>query len=171
MIRAMPSPRISSDVANGTYFITCTVKRWYYLFDRHHRWDILADSLTYCREHKQLRLHGFVFMLNHLHLIVSSPDASGFLRDFKRHTSRALHSNILTTEPNIESLFLESGGTCAVWQATNMPILIETEKFFLQKLNYIHENPVRKQYVRRAEDWYWSSANPPAELAVDPVWE
>jgi REP element-mobilizing transposase RayT len=106
-------------------------------------------------------------MLNHLHLIVGSPDVAGFVRDFKRHTSRELHKNIIATEPSIERLFLEHDARCAVWQPTNMPVRLETEKVFLQKVQYIHENPVRKQYVLRPEDWYWSSANPVCELTVD----
>ena len=45
------------------------IQRWYYLFDQHNRWGIQADSLRYCMEHKELELNGYVFMLNHLHLI------------------------------------------------------------------------------------------------------
>lgn len=110
-------------------------------------------------------------MLNHIHLVVASPDTAGFVRDFKRHTSREIHKNIVATEPNIEKLFLGPDGACAVWQETNMPICLETEKVFLQKLNYVHENPVRKNYVMRAEDWYWSSANPECKLKADDVSE
>jgi putative transposase len=166
----MPSPRIPLELGTGTYFITCTIKRWYYLFDRHQRWNILADSLHYCREHKQLRLYAFVFMLNHIHMIVASDDVVGFLRDFKRHTSKELHNNIRKTEPNIEVLFAEPDQPYAVWQGTNMPIRIETDKMLVQKMEYIHDNPVRKQYVMRAEDWYWSSANPRCELVPDSIW-
>lgn len=78
----MPTNRISADLNSGTYFLTLTVQRWYYLFDRHNRWSILADSLRCCIDHKGLELNGYVFMLNHLHIIVTSPDMAGFLRDF-----------------------------------------------------------------------------------------
>jgi len=67
----MPSRRVPVDLNAGTYFLTLTVQRWYYLFDRHNRWPILADSIRYCREHKGLELNGYVFMLNHIHLIVT----------------------------------------------------------------------------------------------------
>ena len=52
---------------------------------------------------------------------------------------------------------------------SNMAILIESENVFQQKLNYVHENPVRKNYVMREEDWYWSSANEKCELRSDDV--
>jgi REP element-mobilizing transposase RayT len=110
-------------------------------------------------------------MLNHIHLIVESPDVSGFVRDFKRHTSREIHKNIVATEPNIEKLFVESDGTYSIWQDTNMPIVLESEKVFQQKLNYILENPVRKNYVPDESFWYWSSANKECKLKIDEMEE
>lgn len=62
----MPSRRVAVDLNAGTYYLTLTIQRWYYLFDRHNRWQILAESLRYCQEHKGLELNGFVFMLNHI---------------------------------------------------------------------------------------------------------
>ncbi len=50
-----------------------------------------------------------------------------------------------------------------------MPKLIESEKFFLQKINYIHNNPVRKQYVADPSYWYWSSANPDGEINIEDI--
>ena len=144
-----------------------TIRRWYYLFDRHYRWNILARSLEYCRKNKELKLYSFVFMLNHIHLIISSPDVSGFVRDFKKFTSKELKRNIEMNEKNILPLFLNESGQYEFWERTNMPKIIETGSFFLQKLEYIHQNPVRKQYVVEAKDWYWSSANPSCELTVD----
>jgi len=52
-----------------------------------------------------------------------------------------------------------------------MPKIIETEKFLYQKMEYIHANPVRKNYVAQADYWYWSSANPNCEIIADKIWE
>jgi len=158
----MPSRRVPIALNAGTYCLTLTVERWYYLFDRFNRWQILADSLRYCQENKELQLNGYVFMLNHIHLIVSSPDAAGFLRDFKRFTSRQLRESLQNHEPRVLELFVDEQGTYRFWQDTNAPKKIENSAFYLQKLNYLHENPVRKGYVVKPE--YWSPANP--EFAV-----
>ena len=162
----MPSKRVASDLNAGTYFLTLTVQRWYYLFDRHNRWQILAESLLYCQENKGLELNGYVFMLNHIHLIATSPDMAGFLRDFKRFTSVKFKSNLETTEPRILSLFMDEAGKYKFWQDTNAPMKIENPAFYRQKLNYVQENPVRKGYVGKAEHWIWSSANPESTLDV-----
>lgn len=86
----MPSRRVAVDLNAGTYYLTLTIQRWYYLFDRYNRWQILAESLRYCQENKGLELNGYVFMMNHIHLIATSPDMAGFLRDFKRFTEVGL---------------------------------------------------------------------------------
>ena len=84
----MPKARIIQEQKNGCYFLTPTIWNWYYIFDRHERWAIIADSLKYCQTYKGLEIFAYVFMLNHLHLIVRSADVPGFLRDFKTHTSK-----------------------------------------------------------------------------------
>ncbi|MEI6221691.1 MAG: transposase [bacterium] len=162
----MPTPRISTEATDSIYYLTFTVRRWYYLFDRHQRWDVLLQSLKYCQEHKGLQVFAWVFMLNHIHLLIKSSDVSGFIRDFKRHTSKELKKNIEATEPNALKLF-EYGGEYHFWESDNMPIRIESEKFFLQKLKYIIENPVKKGYVREPEHWVYSSANLELLLRVD----
>ncbi len=163
----MPSRRVPADLNAGTYYLTLMVQRWYYLFDRHNRWEILADSIRYGQDHKGLELNGYVFMLNHIHLIVTSPDVAGFLGDFKRFTSKKLKENLEATEPSVLRLFVDDEGGYQLWMDTNAPKKIEHPAFYLQKLNYVHENPVRKYYVARPEHWVWSSENPNSPLRVN----
>jgi REP element-mobilizing transposase RayT len=163
----MPSVRISKDLTSGVYYLTFTVRNWYYIFDRHNRFQILADSLKYCQRHKGLKIYAYVFMINHIHIISSSPDMIGFVRDFKKYTSKEIQNNIIATEPNVLNLFRLGNGTYEVWSKTNMPKMIENEGYLIQKINYIHENPVRRQYVKKPEDWVWSSANPDSDIVVE----
>jgi hypothetical protein len=67
-------------------------------------------------------------------MIICSPDAIGFIRDFKKHTSTALIKNIRQFEPNILQLFKNEDGGYNLWKIDNQPKIIETEKFALQKL-------------------------------------
>ena len=165
----MPSIRIAKKCNSGFYYLTFTIRNWYYIFDRHNRFEILAKSLKYCQKHKGLKLYAYVFMLNHIHLIASSDDMIGFVRDFKKFTSKEIQKNIIATEPNVLSLFDVGGGKYEFWERTNMPKLIEQEEYLFKKVIYIHSNPVRKQYVKRPEDWVWSSANPESMVLVEPL--
>ncbi len=97
-------------------------------------------------------------MLNHIHLIIQSDDASGFVRDFKKYTSKKLKDNIIKTEPGVLKLF-DNNGRFQFWENGNMPEIIETDEFYVQKAGYIELNPVKKSYVKNAEDWVYSSAN------------
>ena len=60
------------------------------------------------------------------------------------------------------SLFVDNGGKYHFWASTNAPKKVESRNFYLQKVKYIHNNPVRKGYVLKPEYWLWSSANPEA---------
>lgn len=165
----MPSIRIPNKEKNHIYFITCTIQNWYYIFDRHNRFEILAQSFKYCQKHKGLKIYSYVFMLNHIHFIASASNLSQVLCDFKKFTSREIMKNIAATEPNVLSLFPQKNGKTKFWQETNFPQQIYSEKFLRQKQEYIHNNPVRKQYVLKSEDWYWSSANTQQPLFISIV--
>ncbi len=167
----MPSLRVSKGENNQMYFITCTTLHWYYIFDRHNRFKILSDSLNYCVQHKNLKIFAYVLMLNHIHLIVQSPDVSGFLRDFKKHTARELMENMQKTEPKVAELFQKPDGKYQIWQKTNLPLMIETEKFFAQKKQYIEHNPVKKEYITHPEYWQYSSANPYSPVNITSLHE
>ncbi len=162
----MPKAHIHPDAKYGCYFLTPTIYNWYYIFDRHNRWQILADSLKYCQKHKSLDIFAYVFMLNHLHLIVRSENVSGFICDFKKYTSKQFKKNLAEHEPNVLKMFCDEQHGYHFWKEDNKPKQITSDAFFLQKLEYIHNNPVRKGYVERPEYWKWSSANPTSEIEV-----
>ncbi|MBU0577267.1 hypothetical protein KJ742_07025 [Patescibacteria group bacterium] len=154
----MPAVRIIDELKDRIYFVTLTIKNWYYFFDRYSRFEILEDSFVYCQKNKGLKIYAFVFMLNHLHFIASADDLGAVLRDMKTYLSKEFKRNILATEPNILKIF-KKNGKYNFWQNTNFPKIIETDDFYNQKFDYIHINPVRKQYVHFPEDWRWSSVS------------
>ena len=165
----MSQLRIKTELREGFYFVTMTAHRWYYIFDRHNRWQILADAIRFAQENRGLLLCGYVFMLNHIHLVAASPDMLAFVRDFKRYTSLQMRENIKIHEPNLLALFCEKG-SFSLWRETNSPKRIESGKFMLQKCRYVEFNPVRKEYVAKPEHWRWSSACPESPLEVWRDW-
>ncbi len=76
-----------------------------------------------------------------------------FIRDFKKFTSKEIQKNMIITEPGLLGLFEVDNERHEFWAKTNMPKIVESDLYFLQKINYIHDNPVRKQYVKRPQDW------------------
>ena len=154
----MPSVRIQKELKDQIYFVTFTVKNWYYLFDRHQRFKILEESFVYCQKNKKLKVYAFVFMLNHLHFIGSAPDLSAVICAMKTFLSKEFKKNLQKYEANILKIF-EEQDKYQFWEAGNYPKLINSEKFLHQKIDYIHYNPVKKLYVHQPEDWMWSSSS------------
>ncbi len=48
--------------------------------------------------------------------------------------------------------------TYQVWEEGYQPKLIQDEKMMIQKINYIHQNPVKRGYVDEVKHWRYSSA-------------
>ena len=162
----MPTRRISKLYQSETVFVTLTVIEWINIFTHKKYFDVLLESLKYCKKSKGLKLYGFVFMTNHIHLIISDINCKldNIIRDYKHFTTTQIkkllqqdrRSYILRLIEN--SIYKKKGQEFQIWQRENFPKFIETEEFFLQKLNYIHQNPVKKGYVEKPEDWKYSSA-------------
>lgn len=147
------------------YFITSTIIHWIPLFLSHRYFTILIDAFIYCRQNKGLLLHAYVLMPNHFHIIASSESRTalpGILRDLKRYTSREVTRCLEEDGCRFQLRLLEQtagrSNDYRVWQEGYHPEAIFTQRFFRQKLDYLHDNPVRKGYVRSAEEWLYSSA-------------
>jgi REP-associated tyrosine transposase len=161
----METFRITDDAS--VYFITCTVVDWLPVFVSHDTFSIITDSLTHCHRHKDLRVNAFVIMPTHLHAIVfdrnhDSRNLKLTLDAFRKHTGRALAD---WTAPHMPSAFGETMKNAArhdrirqFWQDTYHPIAIESEKFWRQKFDYLHANPVRKGLIQYPDHWRYSSA-------------
>ena len=155
----------------GIYFVTITVVDWVDVFTRpSYRYDIV-DSLRFCQQKKGLELYAWVLMSNHLHLLASAADGfhlSNILRDFKRHTSTTITRRILT-EPESRRRWMmnqfEFSGrydpkidSYRFWQEGNEAKETFSPVFMMQKLQYIHDNPVRAELVDYPEQYRFSSA-------------
>jgi putative transposase len=68
------------------YFITCTVVQWIPIFTRKPYFDILIDTLRFCRQHKGLKVYAYVILDNHLHLVVAGDRLTDIIRDFKNYS-------------------------------------------------------------------------------------
>ena len=156
-------------ILEGVYvhFITHTIVDWLPIFIEESTCRILCDSLNFCIQEKNLRVNAFVIMPNHFHAIVFDHDFDNerlkkTLDEFRKFTGRKLADYC---DAHFSPAFGETFRRAAsedrqrrVWQPTQHFEGIGSEKFWRQKVNYIHENPVRKGLVLQSEDWRFSSA-------------
>lgn len=160
---------------HGLNYLTCTVCGWIDLFNRAEYRDILLENLKFCRDNKGLQIWAYVIMSNHIHLIVSTKKPyklEAVMRDFKSYSARRIIDLILDPDfPESRREWLlymfryfarqNRGGTQEhqIWQSDNHPIELFSEKVTIQKLQYIHNNPIRAKMVRNPEEWMYSSAS------------
>jgi REP element-mobilizing transposase RayT len=154
------------------HFITSSVVNWIDVFSREAYTQILVESLQYCIDNKGLPLHAWVIMSNHIHLIASAKQGYqlvNIIRDFKKFTSRniidAISSNIQESRKGWMIWMFKRAGErngnnhkCQFWQQDNHPIELRTNEMMDQRLNYLHENPVKAGYVWEPQHYKHSSA-------------
>ena len=155
---------------SALHYVTLQVVYWIDVFTRARYKDIIIENLKYCQENKGLVIYAYVIMSNHIHLLVQSQtnELSDVLRDFKSYTSKKLIASIENDTESRKEWMLFMFKRAAIkhtrntayqfWTQENHAEIIYSEKFIRQKLDYIHNNPVRAGIVLQPEDYLYSSA-------------
>ncbi|OJJ20088.1 transposase [marine bacterium AO1-C] len=164
---------LKNKVSEGyVYYLTLTVVDWVDVFTRPRYKHIIVESLKYCQQHKGLELYAWVLMSNHLHLLAASNKegitVSDILRDFKKFTSKAIVKSIQEPGESRQRWMLYRFDFAGkynpkikdykFWQDGNEAKEIFSNRFFDEKLDYIHNNPVRAEIVENPEGYLYSSA-------------
>jgi REP element-mobilizing transposase RayT len=155
------------------YFTTFTVVGWVDIFTRKECKNIIIDSLKFCQKQKGLIIHAYVLMESHLHLMAAAKEGSKglsvIIRDFKKFTSLEIINWIKDNPKESRRAWMKmvfeyhgkynpNNTHFQVWQQHNMPKLCLQPKFTMQKINYIHNNPIESGIVDDPVDYLHSSA-------------
>lgn len=163
------------------HFFTCTIVGWLPVFTRPETMDIALDSWKFLIDNKRMTIYGYVILENHLHFIASSPDLSKEVGDFKSYTARKIIDLLETWQVRTLlsqlKLFKEAfkiDREYQLWQEGSHPQEINGDEMMVQKLDYMHMNPVKRGFVDEAVHWRYSSARnyegKPALLPVETRW-
>jgi putative transposase len=151
----------------AVYFVTLTVVEWLPVFIDETTCKIVTESLNFSIQNKRLGVNAYVIMPNHLHAILFDKDFDSerlkhTIDDLRKFTGRKL---LDYADGNLSEAFCQTFRENAgidrerkFWQPSKHAEGIFSEKFYRQKLNYFHLNPVRKGLVRSAQDRRFSSA-------------
>jgi len=155
---------------NGLYFLTFQVVDWIDIFTRKIYKDILIDSFKFSMDNKGFQLFAYVIMSNHVHLIANSSTGklSDSIRDLKKFTSRNIVETIHNIPESRRSWILKrfkynasqikSVKNYQLWTHENHAVQLYSDKFITEKIEYIHNNPVKAGIVEKPEDYMYSSA-------------
>jgi putative transposase len=122
---------------------------------------LFEETLERLRQRHQFYVFGYVLMPDHVHLLVSEPKAHSLattISVLKGETSKLLR-----------------GSHQQFWQVRYFDFNVLTHAKLVEKLRYIHRNPVNEGLVERPEDWPWSSfrhylTGEPGRVEIESHW-
>ena len=126
--------------------------------------EFLCVALDEARKSAGILLFAYVIMWDHLHLLTSlNSTTANVLRVLKGITARRVIDHLKEKEhfsslAKLQHQERSRNYKHSLWQTERNVLPVFSEGMFMEKLNYIHQNPVRAGLTDRAEDYRWSSA-------------
>jgi putative transposase len=104
---------------------------------------MFEQALEQARVKYRFFVYGYVVMPEHVHLLVSEPEKATLATALKAIKQSVARRRVRTGKH--------------FWQARYYDFNVGTPQKRVEKLKYIHRNPVHRGLVKRPEDWPWSS--------------
>jgi putative transposase len=135
------------------HFITFSCARKRNLLGSVEARNRFVEILEQTRQKYQFHINGYVVMPNHVHLLISEPETA----------SLSLAIQIL------KQRFSRTRTEDYVWEPRYYDFNVFTERKRVEKLRYIHRNPVTRELVAEPSEWQWSSYQAYATDGPHPV--
>jgi putative transposase len=150
------------------HFITFSCYRRQPLLMKHSAAQMFEQALEEARVKYGFFVFGYVVMPEHVHLLVSEPERGALataIKAMKQSVARRqvkLHlRSPQQKDPHNQKKVVwgtqDSRGTQHFWQTRYYDFNVGTPQKRVEKLKYIHRNPVHRGLVEQPEDWPWSS--------------
>jgi len=144
-------------------FITVTCLEWKHLLEEDGMKEIIISSLTFLVKQDRVSVYAFCLMSNHIHLIwqiLGDHKRSNVQRDFLKYTGQRILARLEEVKsPLLTELCVNAKDRkYQVWERNALSVPLYSDRFFFQKLDYIHKNPVEAGLCRYPDDYYYSSA-------------
>ena len=174
--------RISKD--NPFYYLTSVTNNRLPVFQTEKLKEITTDALNEARESAEILIFAYVIMSDHYHLITDGKRKPSEVLRYTNGISARRVINYLKENnytSSLEKLRQETKKReykYSLWEHHSNAFLLTSEATFMQKVNYIHQNPVSAGLVERSEDYLFSSVriwhkkpleNEPLAIDIDKI--
>ena len=150
---------------NHVLFFTATIVNWKNLLKPDKYKQIILGSLKHLVRYNRVVLYAYVIMPNHIHILwrILEPNIlSDVKRDFLKFCSQKIKFDLEENHPEVLNYFLSKrkDRQYQFWQDRSYNTPLHNRDVVIQKLNYIHNNPLSKKWklVAAPEDYLYSSA-------------
>ena len=154
-----------SDITFNPYpqFFTATILEWKYLLADDAFKDIIISSLQFLVNDGRVIIYGFAIMPNHIHLIWQVQDKyqnSSVQQSFLKYTAQQIKFDLLKNNLSLLDQYktIAADRDYCFWKRRSLGIELFTHKVYQQKLDYIHNNPVKAGLCKYPEQYHYSSA-------------
>lgn len=150
---------------NHVFFITSTVNGRIPLFKNLDVATILLDNLVIAKRRYGFKLLGYVIMPEHWHLLQyfgRGEDCLSFTRDYKRFTSMRISSYLQRHKSRLLHKFGSSAKgkvKYSIWKEQARVLPMDDLDKIKEKLEYIHNNPVKRRLADHPKEYLLSSAS------------
>lgn len=124
---------------------------------------IVINSLKYLVESKEIVIYGYVIMDNHIHLIwhvIGTKTNEQIQRSLLKFTADEFKKELKINNESFLEEFLvnKKDRNYQFWKRDSIQVDLYSEKFFRQKLQYIHDNPIKAGLCSMPEEYLYSSS-------------
>jgi putative transposase len=144
---------------NELHFITCSCYHRQCWLASPRRRDLFLVVLGEVRQRYGFVVVGYVVMPDHIHLLISEPkkgDPSRVMQAIKQGFSRRVLKSVRKRRVATQQELFAVGAE-HVWQRRFYDFNVWTKGKRIEKLRYMHRNPVARGLVQEPEQWPWSS--------------
>ena len=153
------------------HFITCSCYHRQPLLGTAQRRDLFLKVLEHVRRRYQFVVVGYVVMPEHFHLLISEPQErtpSTVMQALKLGFARRVLADQRRRRHHAQTEVFEPGPQ-HIWQPRFYDFNVWTARKRVEKLRYLHRNPVKRGLVTAPELWRWSSYRAYAFAEPGPV--
>ncbi len=146
-----------------SHYFTATILDWKHLLKPDKYKDVIIKSLQFLVKEKRVELNAFAIMSNHIHLIWQIQHGhkrENVQRDFLKYTSQSIIRDLEINHQQALEVFKVDAKDrkYQIWQRNPLSIDLWTQEVFIQKMEYIHNNPVTAGICIYPEQYKYSSA-------------
>lgn len=163
--KLLSSRRKSYIELGEVYFWTATINNWIHLLEEDSYKKVILDSLTNLSNRGLVDIYAFTIMPNHIHLIWRINHLNGketVPGSFLKYTAHQFKKMLLVHPKKLLKFAVNAKNKrYEFWQRDALAIELYSKAVMLQKLHYIHMNPLAShwQLAMDPNDYYWSSAS------------
>ncbi len=142
--------------AGDLHFITCSCYQRKPWLGTAARRDLFLKILEEARQRYRFVVLGYVVMPEHFHLLITEPQ-EGNPSTVMQVLKQRFAQRVLRRSRSDAQGSLAEQRPVHVWQARFYDFNVWTERKRVEKLRYMHRNPVKRGLVKEPEQWPWSS--------------